>query len=236
MYTESISIPLLILLVVLAAILFSTFWLIRNFVSPLIKSRKINRLATVWLFRLELLAWTLFVLFLLYRLLLDSALISLVFLSTTIILGWSFWKDFIPGLLFRLENQVAKGDFIRHDGQESTVDGIGFRNLLSSSTAGETIITPYHKLNEAIIIRARAEGKLLKHSFTLNLEEPDINNATALIEQYILECPWSAPLQKPEVKRLHSNEFQVTAYTADPLAAKKQVAYLAWRMKNSKSK
>ena len=226
----SFPIGLLLFLLLAALLLITAFWLVRNFVTPLIRSRRLSRLSSIWLFRIELLCWTGYFAFALYLFLLSSALITSIFLALILLVGWPFLKDFVPGVLFRLENQITKGDTIRLDGQESSVEEIGLRNLSSSNAAGETILTPYHKLNNAILVRARAAGKLVKHSFTLELQENDPLKASTLIHQYFLECPWSASLQNPVVKPLNEFEYQVTAFAADKLAAEKQKAYIHWRI------
>ncbi|TNE54883.1 MAG: mechanosensitive ion channel family protein [Bacteroidetes bacterium] len=230
MYTEPVSIGRVVFFLLLAVLVFSGFWLIRNFVVPLIKSRKISQLTGLWLFRLELLAWALFTVFLLYQFLLDSMLITLVIAGMILLLGWPFWKDFIPGVLFRLENQVGPGDIIRVDGNESIVEQLGARSLRSSTLAGETILTPYHKLQEAVIVRARSEGKLLKSTFTVTLENGSPQAAAQRIEKFLQECPWAAPLEKPEIQHLGEHQFQVTTFSADQPAADKQKAFLLWRI------
>ena len=233
--TEPYSVTLLLFLAVLAGIVFSTFRLLRNFVYPLIKSRKISRWADNWLFRFELIAWSLYVIFLFYELLLDSPVMTLIFIVLILVVGWPFWKDFLPGLLFRIENQVSPGDTIHINGKESTLEEVGFRNLRSISSTGENIITPYHKLNKAVIVRTRTEGKLLKHSFVILLEGKTKNEAIAEITQYLLECPWSAPLETPEVKQTQAvGEYQITAYATDHLAVEKQKAYVAWRLEKAR--
>lgn len=231
--TESIAFSLLILLVFTALLLFAGFWMVQNFVYPLIKIRRIQRLTEKWLFRVKLLTWSAFAAFCLYRLLLVSPVITLILLTLLLVLSWPFWHDFVLGILFRLDNQVTIRDTVRINGQESSVEAFGLRNLISSNAAGETIITPYHKLNDAIVTRARAAGKLIKHTFSVQLTEADTPNAAEQIKTYLLECPWSAPTETPVVKHLGSNEFQITAFAADKFAAEKQKAYMRWRIQEA---
>ncbi|MCB9316180.1 MAG: mechanosensitive ion channel [Lewinellaceae bacterium] len=232
-HTESISFPLLILLLFTAALLYVGFWLVQNFIYPLIKIRRMQRLTEKWVFRVKLLTWSAFTAFCLYRLLLVSPVITLILLTIIMVLSWPFWNDFVLGILFRLDNQVTISDTVRIDGQESSVEAFGVRNLISSNASGETIITPYHKLNDAIVTRARAAGKLIKHSFSVQLEETDAPNAADQIKTYLLECPWSAPLETPVVKQLGENEFQITAFAADKFAAERQKAYTHWRIQQA---
>ena len=231
--TESISFSLLILLVFTALLLYTGFWLVQNFIYPLIKIRRVQRLTEKWLFRVKLLTWSAFVAFCLYRLLLVSPVITLILLALLILLSWPFWNDFVLGILFRLDNQVTIRDTVRIDGQESSVEAFGLRNLISSNASGETIITPYHKLNDAIVTRARAAGKLIKHSFTVHLPEADAPDAADQIKKYMIECPWSAPTETPVVKQTGDNDFQVTAFAADKFSAERQKAYTRWRIQQT---
>lgn len=227
---KSFPLALLLFLLLTAISMFAAFWLMRNYVRPLIKSRKHNRLTTIWLFRLELLFWSGFISLALYWFLVHNLLLTCIFLVLALLLIWPFLKDFVPGILFRLEHQITKGDIIRLDGQESSVEAIGWRHLSSSNAAGETILTPYHRLSSAVIVRARAAGKLVKHSFNINLQETDPLKAALLIKKYFLECPWSASLQLPVVKNMGDGTYQITAFAADKFAAEKQKIYLNWRI------
>jgi small-conductance mechanosensitive channel len=228
--TEPIPFALLLMLTLTGLSLFAAFWLVQKFIYPLIKIRRIRRLTEVWLFRAQLISWGGFALFGLYRLLLVSPAITLSLLALTLFMGWPFWKDFLLGILFRLDNQVTISDTVRIGAQESNVESIGWRNLISSNTAGETIITPYHKLNDAIVTRARAAGKLVKHTFTIQVSDKRESNASNRIKQYLQECPWSAPLQTPIVKNDGAGAFQVTTFASDNFAAEKQKAYMLWRV------
>lgn len=227
--TETISFTLLLFLGVIAVLLHTAFWLFRHFVYPLISSVKISRLTDKWLFRGELIIWLVYIGFALYGFLLDSPLITLVLLTLILILGWPVWRDFIPGLLFRLEGQVHVGDSIRYMEQESRVEAIGWRNLRSNTPAGETIITPYRKLSEAVLIRKRAEGKLYKHAFTVTLPEKT-KGGMAELKAYLWECPWSVSSHQPVIKSLGDAHFEITAFAADESAAERQKAYIAWRL------
>lgn len=230
METQAIPVGLLILLGIMAGALYAGFWLVRKFIYPLIKIRRIRRLTEKWLFRAQLIAWATFTVFSLYRLLLASPMITVFLVALVVLLGWPFWRDFIPGILFRLDSQVTIKDMIRIDGQESSVEAVGLRNLISSNAAGETIITPYHQLNNAVVVRARAEGKLIKHSFSIRVADLEESEAGKTLGIFLSECPWSAPKQTPVVKSLGNGEFQVTAFAADKFAAEKQKAYTLWRL------
>ncbi|MBK8967417.1 MAG: mechanosensitive ion channel [Saprospiraceae bacterium] len=231
--TESISFSLLVLLAFTAFLLYAGFWLVQNFIYPLIKIRRIQRLTEKWLFRVKLLTWSAFAVFCLYRLLLASPFITLILLALLMFLSRPFWNDFVLGILFRLDNQVTIRDTVRIEGQESSVEAFGLRNLISSNAAGETIITPYHKLNAAIVTRARAAGKLIKHSFSVQVPATDAPDAAEQIKTYLMECPWSAPMETPVVKQTGDHDFQVTAFAADKFAAEKQKAYTRWRIQQA---
>ncbi len=231
MEIKPIPIALLILLAFMAAVLFLAFKLSRQYVLPLVKKRKSYRLFDIWLFRGELLAWALFLIFTAYRTFIISPYMSLFIISLILLAGRAFWKDFMPGLLFRLENNALIGDSMLHGGSNCIIACIGPRNLHLRSKEGETIILPYSHIGEAVISKSVQKSKLHQFTFTVTSENKNPTAASTLFGKYIQECPWSIPARQPIIHFLENGQFEITSFAIDKNSAEKQRQYVAGRVK-----
>ncbi len=232
---ENIPIGLLLFLGVAATILIVVFWLLHRYVLPLIKNRKSERTASIWLLRVEALSWAAFALFAIYRLLLASPVITLILVTLICVLGWNFWKDFFAGLLFRLERKLDLGDVIHFEGtngkrQEGIVHTINSRSISILQTNGESILIPYHRLDDLILSKSHPEGNLLRHTFTVEVKETNPAKAKMQLQKLLFECPWSVPAQSPIIEDLGNGAFQVTSFTTDSEAAEKLVGFVRERI------
>lgn len=228
---KPIPVALLILLAFFAAIIFFVFKLARQYGLPLVKKRKTYRLFDLWLFRMEFMAWALFLVFALYRLLISSPYLSLFFVAIIIMSGRAFWKDFIPGLLFRFEKNAEVGDSMRYDNGNCTIESIGQRNLHLRNKAGEIIILPYSHVSEAIIAKSVQKSNLYQFTFKVEIKSEDPSAASALLEKYIQECPWSIPSRQPIIHSLANGIFEITSFATDENAAEKQRLHVNGRVK-----
>jgi len=235
--TESIPIGLLVFFAIVIGVLILVFWLLRNYVLPLINKRRSARNASIWILRIESLSWFLFSMFALYRLLLVSPTITIVFVTILIVLSWSFWKDFFAGLLLRIERSVEVGDLIRiNEGdnttQEDIVQKISYRNITVKRANGEFVLIPYHKLSELSMTKSHREGKLFRQIFTVEMTKMDQLTAKELLLQILYENPWVVPAQKPLIEHIGNGIFQVTAFASDKDASERLVGFVKRKIEN----
>lgn len=226
MQINPLPLALLILLAFFAAIIFTVFKLSRQYALPLVKNRKAYRFFNLWIFRGELLAWTMFIAFATYRLIIASPYLSIIFIVLLILAGRSFWKDFIPGLLFRIEQHAEIGDSLRYENGNCTIENINPRNLQLRNKDGEIIILPYSHIDEAVISKSVQKSKLYQFTFKITLKNLPISTAILQIEKYIQECPWSIPSRQPTILSLGNGEYEITSFTTDENAAAKQRMYV----------
>ena len=225
-----ISLTLLILLAIIAAVIYLVFRVSRQYVLPLVKNRKSNRLFDLWIFRGELLAWALFIIFAIYQLFMTSPYVSLVLIVLIIIAGRAFWKDYIPGLLFRWENNAETGDRMRYGNGHCTIEDIGPRNLQLRNKDGETIILPYSHIVEAVISKSVQKSKLYQFTFRVTIENENPDTVSTLISRCIQECPWSIPSRQPTINSLGNGEYEIISFATDENAAGKQRMYIEGRI------
>ena len=223
---------LLLLLAFFAAIIFAVFKIGRQYVLPLVKNRKAYRLLDLWIFRCELLVWSLFIVFTVYRLFMVSPYLSLFLITLIIVAGRAFWKDFIPGLLFRLENNAELGDSIRYGNGINIIEHIGPRNLQLRNNEGEIIILPYSHIGEAVISKSVQKSNLFQFTFNLFIKKLPPHDVVTLLSKSIEECPWSIPSRLPKINLLGNGEYEITSFATDENAAGKQRIYVEGRVRD----
>jgi len=223
---QNIPLFLVLLLVFSAAGLYVMFWLIRTYVLPLVDGRLQQQRWGHWLFRAELVVWTLFFLYAFYRLLLAAPLSSLILAGLLLLLGRPWWRDFLPGLLFRLEGDVEPGDYLTYQDHRYGIEALRARSLKLRSESGAYLILPYRLLGEVVIAKAAQKTALTPFTFQLETDASEEK-----IEQLLVECPWSAPGQLPQVKEEGEGLYQVTTFAPNEEIREKQERYLVERLR-----
>lgn len=226
MEVQNIPLFLVLLLVFSAAGLYVMFWLIRTYVLPLVDGRLQQQRWGHWLFRTELVVWALFFLYAFYRLLLAAPLSSLVLAGLLLLLGRPWWRDFLPGLLFRLEGDAEPGDYLTYRDHRYSIEALRARSLKLRSESGAYLILPYRLLGEVIIAKAAQKTALTPFTFQLETDASEEK-----IEQLLVECPWSAPGQLPQVKEESEGLYQVTTFAPNEEIREKQERYLVERLR-----
>ncbi len=223
--TQHIPFWLIVFLLMAAGGIWLTFWLIRSFFLPLLKGKQKKRRWSKNAFRAELLLWTLFFSTSLYFLLQRAPVITLVFVGLLLLLGRLWWRDFFPGMLFRLQDDAEAGDFLIYENQRYTIEAIRARHLKIRSNKGTFLILPYRLMGKVHLAKAAQKTALVPFSFEL------VTTASASrIEEVLAESPWSAPAQLPEVQSLDEETYQVITYAPSEEIKEKQERYLRERL------
>jgi len=212
---------LILLLALLAAGIYSAFWLARTYILPVIKVRQRQRTWQRRLLQAELASWAIFIFFSAYRLLLAAPIVTVLLTVLLLLPVRYWWRDFIPGLLFRMDSDAENGDYLYHHGQQHTIVGIRSRSLKLRTEEGAYVILPYRLLKEVHIARAAQKTALTPHVFQI-----ETKNAPELLDQLLAECPWIAPGQPPKVKPLEDGHYEITTFAPDEKIAEKQEAFL----------
>ncbi len=220
---QGFSLTLLLIFLALAIIILLGFRLFRSIVLPLIKSKKRQQGWLQALFRIELVSWFLFGVFIMYELLLQAPLVTLimVLLFFGVTLWW--WQDFLPGLLFRYDHDAAVGDQLRFDNQQCTIEAIRLRSLQLKGENGELIIVPYRLLREVVITKAAQQTPLVPFTFQVRYKGAQ---GIHQIERLMRECPWSVPAHPPKVEEIGEGLYQITSTAPNDEIQAKQQRYL----------
>jgi hypothetical protein len=218
---------LLTLLLLLGVLLYALFWGIRTYVLPLVKSTSRLQRWQGLLLRIELAVWLGYGLFSLYRLLLQAPLVTVILLGVLLLLGRLWWRDWLPGLLFRLDQDVEAGDFLVYQSQRYRIQAIRPRNLRLLSKQGELLVLPYRLLDETRIVKATASTFMTHFSFELSYDVPD---AAARLERFMADCPWVVPAHPPKIESLGEGRFRIHSFAPDEGIEERQRGYVLGRL------
>lgn len=212
---------LILLLALLAAALYFAFKLARIYILPVIKVRQRQRSWQRRLLQAELASWALFIFFAAYQLLLAAPVTTALLLVLLLLPVQYWWRDFIPGLFFRMDSDAEAGDYLYHRGQQYTIDTIRSRSIKLRTAEGAFLVLPYRLLKEVHIARAAQKTALTPFVFQIEAE-----SSPEKIAQLLAECPWVAPGQLPQVKLMEEGHFEITTFAPDEHIAEKQQAFL----------
>lgn len=223
---QSIPLVLLLLLALPAAALYFAYWVARRYALPLIDGRTRQQRWRARLLGAEAAVWSLWVLWAVYRLLLAAPVTATLLLLLLLLPGRYWWRDFIPGLLFRLDKAAEPGDRLRYEGRDYKIEAVGARSLRLADGEGGLIILPYRLLEEVALAKAAEPAVLTPFSFSVEANVPE-----AQIEQYLSECPWVAPGQAPRIRQLAEGRYEVATFAPDEQVGERQERYLLDRLR-----
>ncbi len=224
-----IPINSLLLLLIIAAILFSTFYLIKRYVLPYLSSRSQIKKRRIFIFRLETLLWSLFALFALYTFLLSSFWITTAVVVIIAAVGFNYFRNFFIGLFFRLEQKFIVGDPVRFEEYVGTIEGISSTSIQLKTDDEELVFLNYLNFNKSSLIKRQAKGRLMSQRISFSIEGLDVLQISEDIKRWILECPW-AIVNERIIVNISDEKVSVTAYAVDLESLEKVEEFLKKRL------
>ena len=204
--------------------IFILFYVLRIFI-PLISPGKINYNKFRKYFTLaEGIIWGLFLLgaaifFLKYNIIFSTILFLLILLLF-------YWysrfalRDYIAGLVFKIENRFSPNDLIEVEEQKGKITKFHSRNLEIENENGKIILLPYSMLLGIISSPQNISETVLSFSFELSItSEQPYEKITDLLKKYILSMPWSVLKNEPKIQLIEQDDkffkLKITLYSFD---------------------
>ncbi len=229
-HQQRIGIDIIVWLLLIAALIFGVFYILKKYVIPFLNSVKAVNKAKLLLYRIEVLIWAIYTLFALTQLLTDSFWITMGILLVAAAAGYSFWKNFFPGLLFKLENKFTLNEPIRFEAYSGVVHALGNAHLEIKTEEEELVYISYHKLLNKTFLKRRTKGKLLSGKITVNIRNENEESAINLINQWVYECPWAVPETDNIVSIQSAGLINITFYAVDTASLMKIEQYLKHKL------
>jgi|GEM_PF-2691627 len=215
-----------LLILAIGGVIFGFFYLIRNYLFPLLESEKMLAKMKVLSFRIEVLAWTSFALFTLTFLVVRNPIVISIILIIATLIGFSFWRNFFPGLFFRLSQAYKVEDTVVFDAVKGQIEKIGLTAVQLRTEHEALVSIPYMKIVDQVHAKQQAKGKLLSTKIVLPIGDRDTETMYKNLEKWLRNCPWAIPQQQLIMNRIEHDKIAVTVYAIDQYSLSKIERYL----------
>ncbi|MEQ8703284.1 MAG: hypothetical protein RIC19_05165 [Phaeodactylibacter sp.] len=227
MELSSLPLGLVLMLGLLGVVIYALTASLKYYGLPLVKSRRRRRQLEELLLRVSLVLWLVWAVFAFYRLLLASPVFALALTTLLAVLSWSWWADFYPGLLFKLEGDICPGDHLNYEGKTYQIQAMRARSLKLIGEDGGVLVLPYRLLRAPAIYQSVEKTALAPFTFEVECEGP---NALQRLEQLLAASPWTAPAYPAKVVQVAAHTYRITAYAPDEQIQQRQEQYIRQQM------
>lgn len=121
---------------------------------------------------------------------------------------WYFFRDFISGIILRVENGLIKGSRIKLSYKGVDIEGVvekaGYRSLEVLNTKGEHIRIPYSEITGIPIIIPSDKAGSAEYQFNFEFSstlEPSVISST--VKRRLMEMPWIVPQEDIRIDLKH---------------------------------
>ncbi len=137
----------------------------------------------------------------------DAALL-MVLAAAALLLSWFAARDWIAGIVLRVENAYDAGQRIRCGEVEGTIRTVGHLSLEIESSHGERIRIPYSRMSGEI--RALRSGDAPREHYHFQIDVDGSADATAIrrLREAILNSPWSSLDREPQIRVVEETSTQ----------------------------
>lgn len=209
-YTNQIPIKLVLSFFVIASILIVFFYIIGSYLLPIIKKNhpKIYK----WWKRIQIIVWSIYGISLFYNFLQANIIITLIFSSVILLIGWSYWKNVFSGIQMKFNRNLHIGDILTTDYTQGEIKGIYLAQTELLNENGESIYIPNSKIKNSVVKQSQNKSNTQTYSFEVNTT----NTQTAEdLYSFALTCPYISANQKITIKKIDKSKFQVIASVLD---------------------
>ncbi len=201
-------------IIIVLAIVFATFFILK-FLQLIIKrlGRKNNVLWTVnkMLPLIVSITWLVIIFWSAHYLFDEKSYYNYVVLCMIAILsiltGWFFIKDFIAGIIFRVQNNFAEGDYVQFGDVAGKVEALFLTHISINTKEGKVLRVPYSRLSNEIISQKTSTKTFEENSYTLNTgKKESIKSTEDAIRSVLITSPWRISNKQPDVKFVSEDE------------------------------
>lgn len=227
-----LGVDLVFILIALAGIIFGFFYLLRKYLMPLLESVNERKKTKLLVWRVEVITWLVFALFTLTQLFTENWWVTLALVAVVAWIGLDFWRNFFPGLWFRISNRVKEGDPVRYDNYSGIVAQLGKTSMAIKTEGEELLFIPYRKITDEIFIKRQAKGKL----FSTKLVIPVSGANDALVDRvnnWVKICPWAVAQPQNSATLNADGHLHISIYAVDAESLGKVEHFLRSKIRNN---
>lgn len=132
-----------------------------------------------------------------------SAALFMVFVVATLLLTWFAARDWVAGIVLKVELAYEAGQRIRCGDIEGTIRSVGHLSLEVELSHGERIRIPYSRMSGEIRGLRSGDAPREHHRFQIDVEGgADVAASIRRLREAILNSPWSALDREPQIRVL----------------------------------
>ena len=209
---EAISLWTVLLLVLISFAIYIGFFVVNEFVIKLIKNRRTRNSAKRIFPIFTSATWVIYVIYVVYLLVEPHPIVGLAILLVLIMAFWRFLRDFITGLVIRVQDNHREGQRIEINGVVGQVAEIKTTHVDVSSDDGERISIPHSEFFSQVVTKPSLQVSLSKFEieFKGSLDQMD------QLQIAIVNCPWIVSSEAPKLTFTEgSGKFKLVAHTLD---------------------
>jgi hypothetical protein len=166
-----ISIFVILIVAALTIMLLTLLKLVKKYIIE----KKLSLKYQQHFYIVEVIVWIIFGLWSIKIFLHDSIYYTFVVLSIfaviSVWIGWFVVKDFIAGVVFKLNNNYSRGEYLRIGNADGYISDLHFLNLDLKSDSGEIQKIPYSRIQGTTIVRSNISEKSKVHMFMVELSK-----------------------------------------------------------------
>ena len=190
------SLPMLLVLTIVGALIFIGFQVYRQLILPILLSKDSGAAHQKAFKRLEIIAWAVYAIVVIYYSLLSSLLVTAILLALILFAFFDFWRNFFAGLVIRFGDKIQVGDSITTNDTSGKIIAFDARAMRILNALGEEVIIPYQRINAEVRIAQKRLPKVLFKTFVLEGVVQDYAKAKQQLEAALYQNPWII-LSKP---------------------------------------
>lgn len=141
-----------------------------------------------------------------------ATIVMLAALGVVIVVAAFFAiRDYLAGVIVRVERFARVGDSIVIDGERGTVATLGTRYAEIRKTNGDMLLIPYSELGRSSLTRTQRAGTAPRHTFRLSLPDGvDSVRGQQTVYNAALLNHWAAPRHEPVIVPIDTSTLEVT--------------------------
>ncbi len=192
-------------------VLMVAFRVFNKFAGSIIEEKK--RLLFVQWRRIQIVFWLVYSLFLYSMLFRYDMLMTLIVTVVVLGLGWNYWKDIFAGILIKLRNQFAVGDFISTGFSKGVLQKIDFSQSSLVNDAGELVIIPNSLLRNEVMTH---HHQTVSDASVYSVEVKSARSQTiADIYEFAYNCPYISANKEINIEKQSDGVFSIRASIID---------------------
>ena len=205
----------MIMMAASAVALYLLLFMLTKYLPLLVKNDRRRQWVKKQFVILEIIVWALYVAVMLPVLYRHEQILAIpvTIIITCIIIIWAYYylRDFISGLIFRMNNHIRKGEYVKTNDIVGIIRKINSLNVEIESMDNRKYIIPYSKINTEVFCRLNDEDYGMTCAFEFKILTDNITPDTLnRMRAFLLSFPAVSTRYEPTIKLKQDDDSTFT--------------------------